>query len=614
MRKFILLMMIFLILAFVVPSDSLMQFQYRCDGKNATATTYSYLKEPRIEETGYTRGLKSSSFNYLENGTIELEENIRYFYGNGTNITNASVEHSMKVDFDGKRGISEFFAKGFFPNNRWISAWKKIRYEESPNIRAQLWKNHSTDDIEVDASVLMDTNEIDKNVSYRFNYNAVIENGVMEAKDSTGWTNRTGAKRYDWTYESLTKGDELDITNNLFESERIVPAAGPLGEWLPCWCSGTMPPIEQLDSGWPEYRTIKVLEANRIFPSAKLEQVDATIYRPYPAGISISSLSYRKAAAKNHVVIGNIGLIGSMIPISAQRPYMQNLAPRLISVESCSNNSTGSNTAGPAISAIYPETKSLKVGIVASTSDPQLLGPLMQNNSHKITEFKCEPNNCSAFEGVYTYSEGPTAKNRLSSDDLEAPELTIKNIDITLEVFRNSDETKKIPFGDAKPMENATSEIYKITVHNSGSVTLSNVVLSAEMGKGIKFEGGARYYGEGGGNPEVTVFPERFKDDRTTTLTFNLHTMGPGEVKSLIVPAYVNANVTNTAVSAEVKGNAPDGEELRKSQTSASVVECEYRVLSNPTDYCNAFQIGLIEKGDKPEEVDCITKCPDWGD
>ena len=57
----------------------------------------------------------------------------------------------------------------------------------------------------------------------------------------------------------------LDITNNLFESERIVPAAGPLGEWLPCWCSGTMPPIEQLDSGWPEYRTIKVLEANRTY-------------------------------------------------------------------------------------------------------------------------------------------------------------------------------------------------------------------------------------------------------------------------------------------------------------------------------------------------------------
>lgn len=102
-----------------------MQFQYRCDGKNATATTYSYLKEPRIEETGYTRGLKSSSFNYLENGTIELEENIRYFYGNGTNITNASVEHSMKVDFDGKRGYpnslpraSSQIIDGFLPGKR----------------------------------------------------------------------------------------------------------------------------------------------------------------------------------------------------------------------------------------------------------------------------------------------------------------------------------------------------------------------------------------------------------------------------------------------------------------------------------------------------------------
>jgi len=56
-----------------MPSQSILQFTYQCEGKNATATTYSYLNEPRIEENGFARGLKSGSFNYLENGNINLE-------------------------------------------------------------------------------------------------------------------------------------------------------------------------------------------------------------------------------------------------------------------------------------------------------------------------------------------------------------------------------------------------------------------------------------------------------------------------------------------------------------------------------------------------------------
>ena len=59
-----------LVVACIMPSQSIMQFTYQCEGKNATATTYSYLKEPRIEENGFARGLKSGSFNYLENGEI----------------------------------------------------------------------------------------------------------------------------------------------------------------------------------------------------------------------------------------------------------------------------------------------------------------------------------------------------------------------------------------------------------------------------------------------------------------------------------------------------------------------------------------------------------------
>ena len=65
-----------LMMVCIMPTQSILQFTYQCEGKNATATTYSYLKEPRIEENGFARGIKSGSFNYLENGNINLEENI----------------------------------------------------------------------------------------------------------------------------------------------------------------------------------------------------------------------------------------------------------------------------------------------------------------------------------------------------------------------------------------------------------------------------------------------------------------------------------------------------------------------------------------------------------
>ncbi|MDD4653037.1 MAG: hypothetical protein PHQ34_12505, partial [Methanothrix sp.] len=139
MKKSLAFIALILILFYIIPSQSQMYFTYKATGKDATATTYSYLKEPRIQETGYNRGLKSGSFNYLENGDLSISEAITYNYGNGTNKSNSSVDHQLNVNFKGQRGISEFNSQGFFGNNRWISAWKKIRYEESPSMKVNGW-------------------------------------------------------------------------------------------------------------------------------------------------------------------------------------------------------------------------------------------------------------------------------------------------------------------------------------------------------------------------------------------------------------------------------------------------------------------------------------------
>jgi hypothetical protein len=597
----VIFIILFLFLIYAEPSHSLMDFEYKCNGTDATATTYSYLREPRIEETGYTRGLKSGSFNYLENGSIDLQENIKYDYGNGTNITNSSVDHELTVYFRGERGISEFFAKGFFGNNRWISAWKKIRYEESPNMRidGKAMQDRPSNSIDVTAQATMDTNN---RMNYQFNYDAKVKNGVIEAKDSTGWTNRTGTRRYDWVYESLTSGKELAITNNLFESERIVPAAGPTGDWLPCFCSGTMPAIEQLDEGWPSYTTKTVLEANRILPSAQMSPINATFTRFYPNRISISSIAYRSAVAGKRVMIGNIGLMDKNVPLSAQRLYSMHLAPQVTFLNLSSCNMTGSQA-----TAYYPETKNLKVGIVASLPESQS-GPLLCNTSHKVDpRLDCKEGDCEGFEGVYTYDEGPTAERTITAAAGDVPQISLKNIDVLLDVVE-IDSDAKARFGGTNstsaPLSPAKHEMYKITVRNSGNVPLSDVVLSAEMAKGIKYES-SRYFDEGRGDLEVVIDPVQFNENIKTTLTWKLNIMSPGETKSVILEAYAKKDVDEKKISVEVKGKASDGDELRDVPNGVTVRTCEPKDKDHPDQPCDpAANV----------EEDCVKVCPEWAE
>ena len=128
---------------------------------------------------------------------------------------------------------------------------------------------------------------------YAFHYDAKIKNGVIEAKDATGWTNRTGSKKYDWEYESRAEGNELNITNDLIESVGLVTAGGPEDDWLPCCISGTRPTFDQLDINWPSDVMIATLEANRLRPTRSLSTAyasgDSPVYRKREIQIGLSS-------------------------------------------------------------------------------------------------------------------------------------------------------------------------------------------------------------------------------------------------------------------------------------------------------------------------------------
>jgi hypothetical protein len=588
----------------ITPSHSTMQFAYTCEGKGATATTYSYLREPRLE-SGMSIGLKSGSFNYLENGDIKLEENINYDYGNGTKISNATDFHALKVDFEGKRGISEFFGIGFFNNNRWISAWKKIRYEESPTMKVNGWNvvSRPSNYINVDASVIMDSS-INAS-SYAFDYDAKIKNGVIETRDAAGWSNRTGAKKYDWESETRTVGNEINITNVLYDSERIKVAAGPIGEWLPCNFCGTIPTVDPLNVKWPTDVTIAALKADTQYPSKK-----ATSKQLVPARLT------NQLDSKYTKQLFMIGRIESMprMRLNASEPSVKferiyanphqvigSNASIVITEDKGFVAETFVNYVDP-----YYAKKILKVGMVTpfadvkdSTTNTSFLDPpILENES-------CTPGSCKDYEGIYTYDEdmvGAAASRKAVV--LQRGET--RNIAVIAYVYEISDNATASFYGTEN--EAAKEERYNITIVNSGDILLNKIELTVELSKGMMFKN-AEYYGSGSG--KLTSIPIPLFDENTKTMmTWSIGSMEPNERKSILMNAYLKQkdrsnnkmDVKNTDIKANVVGIDPSNIPVSDSKSRAEPALC------NPVD----------EDG-KPclewhRKLGICTglKCPDW--
>jgi hypothetical protein len=248
------------------------QSDFSCNNIDATTTFYSYLKEPSLQASGYTRGLKEGTFNYFENGKVDLSHSMTYYDGKidadhppGSD-TNSTLQSKLNVDFRGESGISEYYAKGFFPNNRAISAFKKIWSIDYSNSDWMLGGIYKSQRINVEASAKMGPNM--SGGDYRFLYHARVENGYLEVKDAAGWSNKTGARRIDWEQEAAMRGKLLDVTNNLEVNSLYRPSAGLYEDWLPCACNGTIPPIEGLDTAWPSPGVYATLLPNMLRPGS----------------------------------------------------------------------------------------------------------------------------------------------------------------------------------------------------------------------------------------------------------------------------------------------------------------------------------------------------------
>jgi hypothetical protein len=161
---------------------------------------------------------------------------------------NSSVSHDLYVNFDGEKGISEFFGKGFFPNNRAISAFKKLRYDDFGAYVPG--ETYMAPTFTVNAYV--DMGFTNGGRDYDFHWNADAKNAVIDVYEATGWTNASKAsKMIDWEQTALVKGS-VNLTNDLYASGLYIPGAGA-EDWLPC-CSDPLVYVTKsinLGDDWP---------------------------------------------------------------------------------------------------------------------------------------------------------------------------------------------------------------------------------------------------------------------------------------------------------------------------------------------------------------------------
>ena len=276
-----------LLLALILSSEAKLYSELTCHNTDSTMIYYSRLRDANLMESDYTQGLKTGSINYLVNGSMDFSDTLNYYYGETSDegkliqSENTSLVHEQHVNFKGEKGISEFYGKGFFKNNRAMSAWKKIRYDDLRNIPGPygLGPTYLSPNITVDARVDMNRKP---GLKYDFNYYATVDNGVLDFYDSTGWTNKSGARRIDYEQTGLLKGKRLKVTNILSDEDLKAPAAGLLEDWLPCGCWG-ITPVEGLDSGWPNPLTYLVLKPKMILPKNYTNDTYAGIFS-YPGG------------------------------------------------------------------------------------------------------------------------------------------------------------------------------------------------------------------------------------------------------------------------------------------------------------------------------------------
>ncbi|GEM_PF-1171595 len=550
--RFTILMFALAILACNTAYSTTITCTFNCtsNDNDSTMTHYSYLKEPRLEENGYTEGYKAGSLNHLVEGNIKFTDKIEYYDGQEVS-PNSTLKHNQTVDFNGKKGISEFYAKGFFPNNRAISAFKKIRYDDinvsryndkpsdllysrknplylgrsnrtnlttpystnrycevpDPNetsssirdkpsqYRYKLGeKSYYSNTIVVNADVKIGP-EIGRGFDYDFQYDATVTNGVIEIRDATGWTNRTGARRIDWEQDALMKGN-ISMENDLNAKGLFVPAAGINDEWLPCCFDGSHPPVENRDHS-AVLKPDKLLPKKELNRTYNLERINDTRY-------TINSTNPRNFVTR------------------------------------------------------------------------------------RLDDFTCSAKNCSGYECIYTYAEAegsrippgvvPPPANVISVDKDVVSVNGSSSVEVPVESRLIKRSLSQIPSGVPIPVKNGSTVQYRIEVsHDNVTTPLMNISVTDILHQSLEYEdGSATLYYETALGPVTRdiKYEWRVGNNVTWALEFPIVNTRITEEHAFIsfnatVGAKLNETVVNTALAVGTFG--PEGDVISSNKAEATL-------------------------------------------
>lgn len=508
-------------------------------------THYSYLKEPVVESSGYTLGYKLGSFSYLENGTIDFSDDITYYDGqyDGDHSEvdsdrNRTVENHQRLYFDGTKGISEIYAKGFYPSNRALSAWKKVRYddmrynftrgstEERERIvyLGRISKDHRiepsrsveyvngsynlyrdgrsylSNKIAVKADVTMGPAPNAKG-EYNFDYVANVTNGVVEIKDATGWTNETPSKRIDWERDALMTGN-VNVTNKLEARGLLFPAAPPCNDWLPCCFSGTNPPIENIGPDCGECGEL------------------------VSCGLGNSSGSCNNCIWPTECITETV--------LSPEK--------KLLPDTNCSGN----------LSTCHSKCQELY------KSDSLKRGYCMEDCNKTCGNFTCTDGvDCPGFECFYTYcpGEGTWTDGEWTPEAGPGGKRIVQEYRVTIEKYidsLNGQKFESMRYGSAVRAKNNISNgdtiTYEIRVnYGDTKSTLRNVTITDTLPEGLIFVPGSATYKLSQGNADAESIT--LDNSVKSIIVWNVPTIGPGQVLHIEYDTHVvNATATRCLI------------------------------------------------------------------
>jgi hypothetical protein len=121
--------------------------------------------------------------------------------------------------------------------------------------------------------------------------------------------------------------------------------------------------------------------------------------------------------------------------------------------------------------------------------------------------------------------------------------------------------------------EPAKEEMYKILVGNSGDTRLDDVNIYGVLDKGMKFANTA-YYEAGRGKLYVKRDPIEFDEKIETKLVWEVGSLAPCEMKSILLKAYLKPEVNNTSISVRAVGSLQNGTQVEDSQIGADTRTC----------------------------------------